>query len=372
MYEGFFVYSYTEAYTSAYQVGRNIMEKTHYTLVQKNRKRANAPWYIRVRTGSSVKDILLGTDRGKAEVELMKVQLRQKELEASGTPGNPLDALAIAQKRASEPLGSIGGVLERWEAKRRLEGFREQSIATYGRALRNMLGDVPVSSLDEALVARVMDATRNLKGSTRHNYAAALKNLFRFLKRPDLVEAVPSVQPEESEHNWWSRDEMMSIISAVECKSPIRELQFREYLELMATVGSRQGETGLLRWKDLDSNGILTFQGAITKSRKTRRVPLPLALQATLEARRGEPGELIFGAIPRDQQGRYALLRRALKKVGLKGCLHDFRRSVSMILYRKGGNIKDVAELLGHSAQVALKFYQQAKSPEDLRELVEW
>lgn len=43
-----------------------------------------------------------------------------------------------------------------------------------------------------------------------------------------------------------------------------------------------------------------------------------------------------------------------------------------MILYRKGGNIKDVAELLGHSPQVALKFYQQAKSPEDLRELVEW
>lgn len=348
------------------------MVNTTYILVRKNRKRKNSPWYLRERKDGKLKDILLGTDKAKAEVELMKVQLRQRELEASGEPGNPLDALAIEQKRASEPLGSIGGVLERWEAKRRLEGFREQSIATYGRALRNMLGDVPVSSLDEALVARVMDSTRHLKGSTRHNYAAALKNLFRFLKRPDLVESVPSVQPEESEHNWWSRLDMQNIIAAVSCKSPVRELQFREYLEVMATVGSRQGETGLLRWKDLDSNGILTFQGAITKSRKTRRVPLPLALQATLEARRGEPGELIFGAIPKDQQGRYALLRRALKKVGLKGCLHDFRRSVSMILYRKGNNIKDVAELLGHSAQVALKFYQQAKSPEDLRELVEW
>ena len=44
-------------------------------------------------------------------------------------------------------------------------------------------------------------------------------------------------------------------------------------------------------------------------------------------------------------------------------------------LVRKNGRkkaAKNVAELLGHSAQVALKFYQQAKSPEDLRELVEW
>ena len=349
-----------------------MSEKVHYTLVRKNRKRANAPWYLRERRGESVKDVLLGQDRAKAEMELLKVQLRQKELSASGEPGNPLDALAIEQKRASEPLGSVGGVLERWEAKRRLEGFREQSIATYGRALRQLIGDLPVSCLDEKLVAKVMDSVRHLKGSTRHNYAAALKNLFRFLKRPDLVESVPSIQPEESEHTWWTRQEMKTIIDAVECREPRRELQFKEYLEVMASVGSRQGETGMLRWKDLDSSGIVTFQGAIKKSRKTRRVPLPFALQSALEARRGEPGELIFGEIPKDQQGRYALLRRALKKVGLKGCLHDFRRSVSMILYRKGGNLKDVAELLGHSPAVALKFYQQAKSPEDLRDLVEW
>ena len=348
------------------------MEKTHYTLVQKNRKRANAPWYIRVRTGSSIKDILVGTDRGKAEVELMKVQLRQRELEASGTSGNPLDALAIEQKRASEPLGSIGGVLERWEAKRRLEGFREQSIATYGRALRNMLGDVPVSSLDEALVARVMDSTRHLKGSTRHNYAAALKNLFRFLKRPDLVESVPSVQPEESEHHWFTKEQMQAIIETVECRNKTRETQFKEYLTLLASVGARQGEAAAVRWGDLSEDGILTFRGVTTKSRKTRRVPLPLNLWDALEHRRDSPSVLIFNAIPKDQQGRYALLRIALRKLHLKGCLHDFRRSAAMILYQKSADIKTVAEILGHSPQVSLKFYQAARQPECVRDLVEW
>lgn len=348
------------------------MGKIHYTLLQKNRNRINAPWYIRERKGSSVRDTLVGPDRNKAETELLKVKLRQRELDESGERGDPLDALAIKQKQAAEPLGGIGGVLERWEAKRRLEGVREQTIATYGRALRQMLGKCSADSLDSRKVSEVLDSTRHLKASTRHNYVAALKNLFRFMGRGDLAEVLPVVIPEESEHNWWTRDEIMRIISAVSCNDPVRELQFREYLEVMGTVGSRQGETYALKWRDLDSNGVVTFQGMHTKSRKTRRVPLPIALQAALEARRGEPGELIFGAIPRDQQGRYALLSRALKKVGLKGCLHDFRRSVSMILYRKGNNLKDVAELLGHSPQVALKFYQQAKSPEDLRGLVEW
>lgn len=348
------------------------MERVHYTLVQKNRTRKNAPWYIRERRGKSAKDTLIGPDRVKAEMELLKVQLRQRELESSGEDGNPLDALAIEQKRTSEPLGSIGGVLERWEAKRRLEGVREQTIATYGRALRLMLGDSPVGSIDSAKVSRVLDSTRHLKASTRHNYVCALKNLFRFLGRGDLVEVLPVVIPEETEHNWWTKDEMMRIITAVSCNDPERELEFREYLEVMGSVGSRQGETYALKWRDLDSSGVVTFQGMHTKSRRTRRVPLPFSLVAALESRRGEPGELIFGAIPKDQQGRYALLSRALKKVGLKGCLHDFRRSVSMILYRKGNNLKDVAELLGHSPAVALKFYQQAKSPEELRELVEW
>lgn len=349
------------------------MKKAHYTLIQKNKStRKDPPWYIRERKAGKVRDTMVGYDRAKAELELMKVQVRARELLADGIDGDPLDALTVKQEKASEPLGSIGGVLERWEAKRRLEGFREQSLKSYGRALRVLLGDIPVKSLDRNLVARIVDGTRNLKGSTRHHYVAAMKNLFRYMERPDLAESLPSIQPEESEHHWWTKNEMRSVISAVSCSDPVRELQFMEYLDILASVGSRQGETAALRWKDLDSDGILTFQGMITKSRKTRRVPLPLSVVAALEARRGEPDGLIFDRIPKDQAGRYAILAKALKKVGLKGCLHDFRRSVSMILYRKGGNIKDVAELLGHSPQVALKFYQQAKSPEDLRGLVEW
>lgn len=348
------------------------MQKSNYTLIQKNKTRNDPPWYIRERAGGKVRDVMVGHDKAKAELELMKVQVRYRELKSAGIDGDPMEVLSEKQKQAAEPLGSIGGIIEQWEAARRLEGFREQSLSTYGRALMKLLGDIPIGSLDEARISKVIGNTRHLKGSTRHNYVAAMKNLFKYMKRNDLVECLPTIQPEESEHHWWTQDEMRRIISAVSCNDPVRELQFMEYLEVLASVGSRQGETAALKWSDLDPNGIITFQGRITKSRKTRRVPLPFALQASLEARRGEPGELIFGAIPRDQQGRYALLARALKKVGLKGCLHDFRRSVSMILYRKGNNLKDVAELLGHSPQVALKFYQQAKSPEDLRGLVEW
>lgn len=148
-----------------------------------------------------------------------------------------------------------------------------------------------------------------------------------------------------------------------------RTIEYKDYFRVMATIGSRQGETYLLRWKDLH-DGCLTFVAEHTKSRKERTVPIPYDLWASLEVRRGNPEEKMFPLVSPSQSRRYRVLRRALDELGLEGGLHTFRHSVSMLLFKKCGDIKSVCQVLGHSPQVGLEYYQHTRSVEEVREKV--
>jgi integrase len=344
-----------------------------YTIVQKQKDKTNANWYLRVREGGrTVMEIHLHTkDRKEAEAELMRVKLAASE----GLP-DPTDALMVRKKAGSANIPGNVRIFDAWEERMRVDGLRESSIKRYTRTARYALRDFPVGALTADQVKTVMARTVNLTGSARRSYANALANLFRFMKRHDLVEALPrKIKVDERSQPIWSRAEMEEIIMEVNSDTAERTLQYREYFTLMSQVGSRQSETWELKWKDLfddgKGNGCIRFRGEITKSRKERTVPISFELYAQLEARRGNPEERIFNLLPDQQATRYCVLARALKRLGLKGNLHSFRRSVSEILYRSCQDIKAVSQLLGHSPQVALKYYQKNRTVDELRNLVE-
>lgn len=346
------------------------MHKISYTIVKKN-KYPNAPWYVRKReTGEKPVDVNLETtDRKAAETELMRVKVA-----ASEGSSDPLGALSVRQKGLSRPVSAPGGVLDGWLTWMALEGFREVSIAKYGRAVRMLLKGRSVADLTPDLVRNIMAGTVHLKANTRRGYADSLHRLFDYMKRPDLAEALPHIKTEITDRTVWTREQMQEIIMHVSTKNAERTLQYRQYFGLMARVGSRQGETYELRWKDLDPDtGVIHFRAETTKARKERFVPCPTEIWAELEMRRGEPEERLWPAIGRDQATRYEALSYAIKKAGVpKGGLHTFRHSCATALYRKSNcDIQLTAKLLGHSPQISMQYYVHGQSVEDMRELVE-
>lgn len=359
------------------------MKKPNYNLVKKA-KRPNAPWYIRRYSKGVRTDINLETsDRKLAELELMRVKLAAEEMERHNIVGDPLEALKIKKSGQHEPIASPSGILEKWETHMRVSGLRETSVYRYVKAARRLVGNVSPASLTPSAVANIMASTVNLKNNTRHGYVNALQNLFSFMKRPDLSEALPDVKSEQTDRVWWNREQMDEIIRNVSCDTAEHTLEYMDWFTVMATVGSRQGETAELRWCDVRAPGVLYFRAESTKSRKDKMVPIPFALWSRLEVRRPKSkGDAQFldesdtrPVFPHirsvSQASRYSVLSRALKKLGLTGGLHTFRHSVAMLLYGKSNDIKAVAQILGHSPQVSLQYYQNARSLDELRNIVE-
>lgn len=346
------------------------MHKISYTIVKKN-KYPNAPWYVRKReTGEKPVDVNLETtDRKAAEMELMRVKLA-----ASEGSNDPLGALSVRQKWAKEDVNKPNGVLDGWVAWMKLEGFRDQSISKYERAVRMLLDGKSVADLTPDLVRNIMANKVNLKANTRRGYADSLHRLFDYLKRPDLAEALPKIKTETTDRPVWTAEEMLEIRLNVSTKKPERTEQYMQYFWMMSKIGSRQGETYALTWKDLDPDtGVIHFRAETTKARKERFVPLPTELWGWLEIRRGQPDESLWPDIGKDQATRYEVLSYAIKKAGVrKGGLHTFRHSVATILYRKSNcDIQLTSRMLGHSPQIAMSYYIHGRNIEDMRELVD-
>lgn len=346
-----------------------------YTLVKKNRKRPTAPYYVRKRVGGKIVDVNLHTSDPKlAEAELMRVKLAETELDGRG---DPLDALLVRRKQAYEAVSKPGGVLDAWAQEMAVQGLRNQSIEKYTRAARLLLTGISISELTPERVKTILARTANLKNNTRRAYVNALASLFRHLNRDDLVKALPKVKTEQTDRVWWTELQMRQIIAEVRSDTTEHTTEYKDWFRVMAAIGSRQSETAELRWCDL-KDGVLTFRGEVTKNRKERRVPLPRDVWALLEVRRpavgmfGHDTAYIFPWVQHcDQATRYNVLARALKRLRLTGGLHTWRHSVSMILYRRCSDIKAVSQILGHSPQVALTYYQNSRSVEELRSIID-
>lgn len=356
------------------------MEKITYSIIAKNKKVVKIPkLYGRIRSGKRERLVPLGRNMEEAQKWLKRARRAYEEacdLEAEGKPIPPeLLARVLTVNTdirvsavSSAPAEKAGGTLELWEADLRVRNIRESTISNYLRAVSPMLRGKDVATMNAQQV-KEMVMLKKVAPNTRRFICNALRSLFLFCKRTDLVEALPHIKYEQKDRAWWTEEDMDDIIQHVRSDSAARTIEYKDYFRVMATIGSRQGETYMLRWKDLH-DGCLTFVAEHTKSRKERTVPIPYDLWSSLEVRRGNPDEKMFPLVSPSQSRRYRVLRRALDELGLEGGLHTFRHSVSMLLYKKCGDLKAVSQLLGHSPQVALQYYQNARSVDDLRGLL--
>ena len=354
-----------------------------YSVVLKNPRRHDAKWYGRIRQdGRERFTPLYTTDPAVAHkwAERQKVILFQvNEYEEAGKPV-PDELLAklitgdkkeVAERAMNVPIDAPNSLVERWEADLVTRGFRRTSIDKYVRIPPAVLGEgCRVNSLTPEHVRDAFRKLGKLSDSTRKFYGNACRSFFMFLNRMDLYKAVPRVKVDETgDKVFWTKWDMEEICMTVECRDAEATFQYREYFRVMAECGCRNSELMEIKWKHLQ-DATIRFPAEVTKMRKARTVPISFELFAELDDRRGEPDERIFNKVSTNPSARYNVLQRALKKLGLKGGLHTFRRSRSAILYKQVKDIKVCAALLGDSPQVALKHYQDEVGVEEIRKAV--
>lgn len=345
--------------------------------------------YCRVRqAGTKTFDVNLHTtDRAQAEnfirLRRAEVDLYNRYVLAGETvPEDVANKLlrrgspAASQKGPSEAVSLRTAAMDGWEKDMRLRGKREATIGTYMKQVRLVIPeDATVADLTPANVQEWLGQFTGLKTATKKAYSVSLREFAKYLIRnhglaATLLDNWPMTKVMQEERGYWTLQEMRTIIEAIKCKDPACEAAMKAYCWVMATCGSRQGETGQLRWSDF-RDGTLTFRAETTKSNVTRRVPLDLRVcEMLLQLPRR--GTLIFGAIPPTQAGRYSIVAKAVRRAGAPyGALHTFRHSASMLLYSKSRDIKAVAQMLGHSEAVALKYYQASRQSDELRKVVD-
>lgn len=136
---------------------------------------------------------------------------------------------------------------------------------------------------------------------------------------------------------------------------------------LLFATGARIGELAQLRWEDVDlEDGLVSLEGKTGP----RTVPLPCGALEELAAL-PRSGTYVLGVQPRTAAlGFRVALRAACDAAGVpRWTPHGFRRLATDTLYRSGVDVGTAAAYLGHSPQVALRYYRQA-SAEDLRAAV--
>ena len=355
--------------------------KISYSVVLKNKHRPSAKWWGRIRQDGRERWTPLYTqDKAEADkwvTKMKNILFQVNEYEEMGEPV-PEDLLAklvvvdkatFLQRATNQPISAPGSLLDRWEEYMVLRGMRRTTIDNYRRVYATMLGSCRIESLTATNVRMLFSATKKIKDSTRRFYSNACRSLFRFMRRQDLVDAVPKVKADEADHHFFTPEEMDSIWRAVKCNDKEREDQYKLYLRLLIETGCRNTEGRTLRWKDV-TDASVKFIAGHTKGRRSRTVPISRELFAVLDELRGEPEDDVFTLVSKSETARYKVFRRACRKLGLRGTLHDLRRSRAMEIYKKTRDIRVASQWLGDSEAIALKHYIEDASVEDLRSAV--
>lgn len=355
--------------------------KIAYSALIKNPKRKTAPYYGRIRQDGRERFIPLNTE---SKSEAMKWVERQKNilfqvnefLEVGQVVPDELmaklitvDTPSFAQKVASKPVSAPGGILERWEVDMRIHGFSDTTITNYVKSARNVLGNAPLDTLGAEGVREAISRNLDISNNTRRFYCNALRCLFRFIGREDLVNVLPKIKPVEGDHVFWSYEDLYDICCTVSSDTPERTEQYRFYFRCLMETGCRNSELMDVKWKDID-NAIIRFSAGNTKARKERTVPISWELYAEMDVIRKEPESYVFNLVSRNQTRRYKVLARAVKKLGLPMAgLHCFRRSRAQEIYRRCG-LRIASQMIGDSEAVALKHYIKEAGVEEIRKEV--
>lgn len=129
----------------------------------------------------------------------------------------------------------------------------------------------------------------------------------------------------------------------------------RPILITAINTGMRKGEILSLTWNDVDlENKLITIRPDVSKSKKTRRIPLNSTLiKLLMELKSGSTPHVFLNSEGNPYKRCDSIkgaFERACKKAELKGLrFHDLRHTFATRALEAGANVVAVSQILGHA-----------------------
>lgn len=255
----------------------------------------------------------------------------------------------------------------------RARNYSPQTLLAYSKSLQAAqvaLGATPLTDAQPADLRRFFATQAQNTATTKLRHVAAIKTFAKFVRHSQpnapLVRTAATLQgPRKARHlpKALSTDQTDALISLASRPSPDREAwkiaRDRAIILLLYGAGLRSAEAlSLPAAVDVDADAIRV----LGKGRRERLVPLlPVVAQAVNTYRRlRQPEGLLFeGFSDRDLRRLMQRLREAL---GLPQTAspHSLRHSFATHIYQNGGDIRTLADLLGHASVSTTAIYMAA------------
>jgi len=250
-------------------------------------------------------------------------------------------------------------------------GHSPRTIQTYREILSDFLQEKnPLTARTEDLES-YLDKFLTLSVNTRNLKIATIKSFFKWLYLYEHIERNPAdrlftIKSNKKETKFISEDDFRKIIARTKPRDKIMySLGYKCGLRL-SEILSLTKDSLILKIKSLIIQG---------KGGKTRYVPVPDKLwQDILDFSSQFPATcsrlfLSRTGKPMDKPAFYSVWRSRMRKLGINFSPHALRHGCATNWLQKGGNIREVQELLGHSSIRTTERYTHIVS-ERLRELV--
>jgi len=261
-------------------------------------------------------------------------------------------------------------VIEDFLTDLRARNYSPQTLLAYSKTLQAaQVALDPLSLIDArpADLRRFFATQAQNTATTKLRHIAAIKTFAKFVRRDQpaapLVKTAATLQgPRRPRHlpKALSTDQTEALISLASRPAPEREAwkaaRDRAIILLLYGAGLRSAEAlSLPAAVDVDADAIRVMG----KGRRERIVPLlPVVAQAVNTYRRlRSPEKLLFeGFSDRDLRRLMQRLREAL---GLPSTAspHSLRHSFATHIYQNGGDIRVLADLLGHASVSTTAIY---------------
>jgi integrase len=198
--------------------------------------------------------------------------------------------------------------------------------------------------------------SQGVSAATLRNRMAALRSLYDFAERFDLVDRNPMRkidQPKRDDRmgDWLRPEEDRRLLDAAD--GPIE----RVIVSLLRFTGLRVSEACELRWDDVDFDAQrLTVRKSKTVAGK-RTIPLHPLLAPQLRLwRRWRNGSYVLTTkhgTPMKPQFVWRVVKRVGERAGIEGLHpHALRRTFGSELINDGVRLETISKLLGHSSTV--------------------
>jgi integrase len=238
------------------------------------------------------------------------------------------------------------------------------------------LSEIKVKHIDDYKLKRVNE----VKPVTVNRELEVLRHLFYLARKWDKF---VGDNPVAKAGLFKTESQRMRILTPEEEINLLKssEPHLKPIIQTALMTGMRKGELLSLRWDDvnLDTN-ILTIRAEVSKSKKTRKVPISSSLKKLLleqKLKTGFSGQVFLTpeGRPYSRKNPGALKRTfytTLKRSGIKGLVfHDLRHTCATRMAERGASIIAVKEILGHSdIKTTMKYFHPEKSLNEAVELV--